>query len=156
VDTVIYGCWRKDTLERLGLFDETLVRNQDDELNLRLGPEGGTIFQSPKIVSWLRTRESVSALFRQYFQYGFWKVAVIRKHRTAASWRHLIPGGFVAANRLLLLSTLWTGVAGPSWMFRTTAVAWSVLGMLYLGSSLIASFQTAHRSSWSLFPFLPA
>src|SRR5229473_3861595 len=51
-DTVPYGCWRKSTLERLGLFDEGFSRNQDDELNLRLVSTGGKIWQSPKIVSW--------------------------------------------------------------------------------------------------------
>jgi succinoglycan biosynthesis protein ExoA len=52
VDTVTYGCWRKSTLERIGLFDETLVRNQDDELNLRLIRAGGRIWQNPRIMSW--------------------------------------------------------------------------------------------------------
>src|SRR5262249_47627952 len=91
VDTVTYGCWHKSTLERLGLFDETLARNQDDELNLRLVRAGGKIWQSAAVVSWYRPRSSISALCRQYFQYGFWKVAVIRKHVLPASWRHLAP-----------------------------------------------------------------
>src|ERR1700686_1882952 len=91
VDTVPYGCWRKSTLHRIGLFDESFVRNQDDELNLRITSAGGKIWQSPRIISWYRPRASLSAVFRQYFQYGFWKVAVIRKHRKPASWRHLVP-----------------------------------------------------------------
>jgi succinoglycan biosynthesis protein ExoA len=155
VDTVIYGCWRKTTLERLGLFDEALVRNQDDELNLRLVLSGGSIFQSPRIVSWLRTRESLSALFRQYFQYGFWKVAVIRKHRTTASWRHLVPGGFVATNLALLTLASWAAAFGPSSLFRVSLLIWGTIGALYLASSIAASFWTARRSGWSVFPLLP-
>ena len=155
VDTVIYGCWRKTTLERLGLFDEALVRNQDDELNLRLVLSGGSIFQSPRIVSWLRTRESLSALFRQYFQYGFWKVAVIRKHRTAASWRHLVPGGFVAANLALLALAAWTGAFGPRSLSRLSLSLWGAIGIIYIASSVAASFWTARRSGWSVFPLLP-
>ena len=57
-----------------------LVRNQDDELNLRLIREGGTIWQSPKIRCWYHPRSSLRALFSQYAQYGFWKVRVIKKH----------------------------------------------------------------------------
>jgi succinoglycan biosynthesis protein ExoA len=68
---VTYGCWRKSTLERLGLFDESLVRNQNDEFNLRTVRAGGRIWQSPRIVSWYYPRSSLGALFRQYFQYGF-------------------------------------------------------------------------------------
>lgn len=96
VDTVTYGCWRKQTLVDLGLFDEQLIRNQDDELNLRLVRSGGRIWQTPAIRSWYFPRASMSGLFRQYAQYGYWKVAVIQKHRLPASVRHLVPGLFVA------------------------------------------------------------
>src|SRR5262249_34248200 len=77
VDTVCYGCWRKSTLEQLGLFDESFVRNQDDELNLRLTRSGGKIWQSSKIVSWYTPRTDFFSLAQQYLQYGFWKVAVL-------------------------------------------------------------------------------
>ncbi len=87
-DTVPYGCWRKSTLVEAGLFDEALVRNQDDELNLRLWRAGKRVWQSPAIVSWYRPRGSVRQLFQQYFQYGFWKVAVISQAP---------PAGLVAA-----------------------------------------------------------
>ena len=43
MDTFPYGCWRKSTFHRIGLFDETLDRNQDDELNLRIVSTGGKI-----------------------------------------------------------------------------------------------------------------
>jgi len=68
VDTVTYGCWHREVFDRVGIFDEQLVRNQDDEFNLRLIRSGGTIWQSPRIVSWYRPRGSFSTLFRQYFQ----------------------------------------------------------------------------------------
>ena len=85
VDTVTYGCWYKETLLRLGLFDEELIRSQDDELNLRLIRSGGKIWQSPQIKSWYRPRASLKALFKQYEQYGYWKVRVIQKHKPARS-----------------------------------------------------------------------
>ena len=95
VDTVIYGCWKKSVFERIGYFDEELVRNQDDEHNLRLTRAGGKIYQSTRIRSWYHVRGSLTALFRQYMQYGYWKVLVIRKHQAPASFRHLAPGSFV-------------------------------------------------------------
>ena len=61
VDTVTYGCWRRALFDRIGFFDETLVRNQDDELNLRIVRSGGTIWQSPRIVSWYRPRATLGA-----------------------------------------------------------------------------------------------
>jgi len=106
VDTVTYGCWYKSTLERLGLFDEALIRNQDDELNFRITRAGGKVWQTPKIVSWYHPRGSLAALFRQYFQYGFWKVAVIRKHGMPAAFRHLLPAAFVLSVLALSLGSL--------------------------------------------------
>ena len=74
VDTVYLGCWSKETFERFGYFDEELVRNQDDEHNLRITRGGGKVYQSPKIKSWYRLRGTLAALFKQYMQYGYWKV----------------------------------------------------------------------------------
>lgn len=81
VNTVYLGCWSRSVFDRVGLFDPRLVRNQDDEFNLRLILAGGKVWQSPRIVSCYRSRSSFRKLFRQYFQYGLWKVAVIQKHR---------------------------------------------------------------------------
>jgi succinoglycan biosynthesis protein ExoA len=97
VDTVYLGCWRRSVFERAGLFDPELVRNQDDEFNFRLRRLGARVWQSPRIKSSYTPRASLAALFRQYLQYGFWKVAVIRKHRALASWRHAVPALFVSS-----------------------------------------------------------
>lgn len=102
IDTVAFGCWHRSVFDRVGLFDSTLVRNQDDEFNFRLLRAGGRIWQSPRIRSSYITRTSITALFQQYLQYGFWKVAVIRKHRSLASWRHAVPALFIGATLLSL------------------------------------------------------
>src|SRR5262249_41370233 len=95
LDTVYLGCWRRDLLLRNQEFDEELVRNQDDEHNLRLTVAGGVVWQSPRIKSWYCPRSSLAGLFRQYFQYGYWKVRVIQKHGRSASLRHIVPVFFV-------------------------------------------------------------
>lgn len=145
VDTVIYGCWKKEVFERIGYFDEELVRNQDDEHNLRLVRAGGTIYQSKRIRSWYHVRGSLKALFRQYMQYGYWKVLVVRKHRMAASWRHLVPGSFVACLCLLaVLSLFWP------------PALWSAVGLavLYAATVLMAAIVIAARTEWILLPIL--
>jgi succinoglycan biosynthesis protein ExoA len=155
VDTVTYGCWRKETLLALGLFDEQLVRNQDDELNLRLTRAGGKIWQDADIVSWYRPRTTLSALFRQYFQYGFWKVRVIRKHKIPGSWRHLIPGLFVLANLVLFLAAVFTAMAGSRALFREALTGWAVLVGTYGLACMIASCIGARKNGWDLFAWLP-
>lgn len=96
VDTVYLGCWARSLFDRIGRFDPELVRNQDDEFNFRLRRSGGRVWQSPRIRSSYTPRGSISSLFRQYIQYGYWRVAVIRKHRALASWRHVAPAVFVS------------------------------------------------------------
>lgn len=153
-DTVHLGCWRREVLEEIGFFDETLVRNQDDELNFRLTRAGGTIWQSPDIVSWYHPRSSLGALFRQYFQYGFWKVAVIRKHRLPASWRHLVPGALVLANFVVLAAAL-LGMLfgrGPFSWFTEAGIA---MDITYAGAVLVAACIVAKKDGWILFPILP-
>jgi GT2 family glycosyltransferase len=109
VDTVFNGCWRKSTLLEVGLFDEALVRNSDDELNFRIAQHGGSVWKSRRVRAVYYCRESLRALIRQQFEYGYWKAAVLRKHGRPARLRHLIPGAFVASYAVLGLAYLWTG-----------------------------------------------
>ncbi len=146
LDTVYLGCWRREVFDRIDLFDEELVRSEDDELNLRLTRAGGKIWQSPRIKSWYTPRESLGALFRQYVQDGYWKVRVIQKHKAPASLRHLVPGCFVFSLITLPLVSLWWPIA-----------AWVWLGLVgtYLVCNIAASFLTAARQGWRLLPLLP-
>jgi glycosyltransferase involved in cell wall biosynthesis len=146
-DTVIYGCWRKSVFDRVGLFDEDLVRNQDDEHNLRLTRAGGKIYQSGRIRSWYHVRGSLATLFRQYMQYGYWKVLVIRKHETPASIRHVVPGAFVGL--LILLTGL-----GLFWSPGLWAAA--AMSVCYALGALALALATAAKSHWYLLPVLPA
>ena len=108
VDTVYLGCWPRAVFERIGGFDEALVRNQDDEHNLRLRLAGGRIWQSPQIHSLYHPRNSLRQLFAQQRQYGYWRPFVMRKHGQPGSVRQLVPAAFVAALALFALCTPWT------------------------------------------------
>ena len=145
-DTVFGGLYRREVFDRVGLFDEELVRNQDDEFNLRLTRAGGKIWQSPRIKSWYHPRESLGSLFQQQIQYGYWKVRVIQKHKIPASIRHLVPGCFVISLILLALASPWSRVA--LW-------GWIELAGLYLACNLAASILTSWRTDWGFFPLLP-
>ena len=89
-DTVYLGAWRREDLIDVGGFDSTLIRNQDDELCLRFRKKGKEIFQSASIISHYEPRKSLAKLVKQYYQYGYWKVAVLRKHKEFGAIRHWI------------------------------------------------------------------
>ncbi|HJW11049.1 MAG TPA: glycosyltransferase family 2 protein, partial [Albitalea sp.] len=106
-----------------GGFDETLVRNQDDEHNLRIVRGGGRIWQSSRIRSVYRPRAALSQVFRQYLQYGYWKPFVMKKHGQAASLRHLVPAVFVALLAGLALAALF---GAPRWPLVTLLAIYAV------------------------------
>jgi glycosyltransferase involved in cell wall biosynthesis len=110
VDTVYLGMWPRDVFRRVGLFDEELVRNQDDEFNYRLRKLGGRVFLTPRMRSSYQNRQGLRLLARQFYQYGVWKVRVCQKHPRQMSWRHFVPPAFVLA-LLLTPVLLWLGSA---------------------------------------------
>lgn len=95
-DTVAWGAFKKQTLEKLGMYDERLPRSEDDDLNFRITKNGGKIFITPKIKSVYYPKDNFKKLFNQYFNYGLWKVAVIKKHQKPLRLAHLVPMLFVA------------------------------------------------------------
>jgi succinoglycan biosynthesis protein ExoA len=146
VDTVYLGCWPREAFDRFGMFDEELVRNQDDEFNLRILRSGGSVWQSRWIKSWYQPRNSFKALLKQQTQYGYWKVRVIQKHRAVASVRHLIPAAVVLTSFVLLSAS-----------FLSSLALWTlvILGCIYVVSSLVASWLAVAHREWQLFPILP-
>ncbi len=147
VDTVYMGAWRREVFDEIGLFDEELVRDQDDEFNYRLREYGGKILLSPKIKSVYTNRSSPKALWKQYFQYGFWKIRVLQKHPRQMSVRQFIPPVFVAALALsFVLSILF------SWGWITLLF----VGGSYLLANLTASLITASKKGWCHLVLLPA
>ena len=131
VDTVYLGCWRREAFARFGLFDEALVRNQDDEHNLRLRLGGGRIWQSGTIRSVYHPRGSLRHLYAQQQQYGYWRPFVVRKHGQPGSLRQLVPALFVATlvlSAVLLPWTPWPAIAllalyGPYLLLASLAAA---------------------------------
>ena len=96
-DTVYLGAFRPVAFERAGLYSEALVRNQDDELNMRIRRAGGRIVLDPSIRARYTPRGSFASLARQYYEYGVWKTIVMAEHRrvlSARSWRRP-PSRFV-------------------------------------------------------------
>jgi glycosyltransferase involved in cell wall biosynthesis len=97
VDTVPFGAFPRSLFDRIGFFDEELVRNQDDEFTFRITQSGGVVWYDPAIRSRYWSRASLRGLWRQYFQYGKYKVRVLQKRGALASPRQAVPPLFVGA-----------------------------------------------------------
>jgi glycosyltransferase involved in cell wall biosynthesis len=145
VDTVYMGAWPRHVFEKIGLFDEELVRDQDDEFNYRLREQGGRILLSPAIRSEYTVRSTPRGLWRQYFQYGYWKVRVLQKHPRQMSLRQFVPPAFVLVLFISVFLALFP-------VFRPLS---PLIPLFYLIANLGASFLTASKRGWRYLPFLP-
>jgi succinoglycan biosynthesis protein ExoA len=136
VDTVAFPAYTRAATDLAGPYDEELVRNQDDEYNYRLRELGARLLLAADVGARYFSRGTVKSLFRQYLQYGFWKVRVLQKHPRQMSLRQFIPPIFAAC---LLVGAL----AAPF-------SAWARFGLLgicaaYSAANLGASLLTGRE-----------
>ena len=107
VDTVPFGAFRRSLVDKIGLFDESLLSNEDYEFNARIRQMGGRIWLDPEIVSIYYARSSLPELFRQYWRYGYWKYKMLCRYPKTLRWRQILPPVFVASLMLFSLFAWW-------------------------------------------------
>ncbi len=95
VETVPYGAYRREVFDRIGVFNEDLLANEDYELNARILKSGGKIFFDPEIKTKYIARENLRALWMQYFNYGFWKMKMLKENPRTLRLRQILPPAFV-------------------------------------------------------------
>jgi glycosyltransferase involved in cell wall biosynthesis len=147
VDTVPFGCYRRDVFERIGLYDEMFIRNQDDELNARLRMAGGRIFLCPDIRIDYVARDSLRKLARMLNQYGYFKPLVAIKLGRPATLRQLAPPAFTAA--LVLLPIM-------AWLVPESAALWAGALLAHALINVVVSGREARRRGRRVFPYLIA
>lgn len=135
-DTVPFGGYWKWVFDKIGSYDEELARNEDDELNARLIENGGRIFFNPEIKSRYFSRSSLHKLWKQYYQYGVWRIRTIQK-RGSASLRYLVPLCFVVAVMI--------AVSGAA-MFPALRPFSAGFGALYLAGLLVGAVMVSRKT----------
>jgi succinoglycan biosynthesis protein ExoA len=100
---------RKSVFEKIGVFDEKLVRNQNDDFNFRIKQSGGAIFITPRVKYRYYVRENLGKLFQQFLQYGYWRIPLIVKHHKLTNVRQLIPSLFYLSLITFFILGLATG-----------------------------------------------
>src|SRR5207247_10286007 len=134
VDTVPFGCYRRAVFDRIGVFDEDLVRNQDDELNARLLKQGGRIMLIPEVVSHYYARGSLGQVARMFYQYGYFKPLAAWKVGQPRTLRQVVPALFVGALGVtgalaLVLSPARLPVPGLAGAYLAAALASAALAV---------------------------
>ena len=129
VNTLAFGAHRREIFADIGGYDEEMICNQDNEFNFRAIQAGKKIWMDPTIKTKYYSRSNFLKLFKQYFNYGCYKVRGIQKRGQVFSIRHIIPSIFIVA----LISTLNIG-----FFLQLPWISFSV-GFLYLIFNLSAS-----------------
>ena len=146
-DTVPFGCFRKDIFDRIGEFDEELIRNQDDEFNARIIKNGGKIYLIPDLVIDYYARDSIYKVSKMFYQYGLFKPLVNKKLGFPATLRQFFPLLFVVG---LILGGL------LSLFLLSVRYIYVVVLLLYLLISLSFSLiESLKHKDWRLLFFLP-
>ena len=142
VNTLAFGAHRREIFADIGGYDEEMICNQDDEFNFRAIQAGKKIWMDPTIKTKYYSRSNFLKLFKQYFNYGCYKVRGIQKRGQVFSIRHIIPSIFIVA----LISTLNIG-----FFLQLPWITFSVV-FLYLFFNLSASIYLA--ASLGLIPLI--
>jgi len=137
VDTVPFGAFRRDTIDRIGGFDESLLSNEDYEFNARLRQSGGRVWLDPQIRSVYFARATLSDLARQYFRYGYWKLRMLRRYPGTLRWRQALPPLFVFS--LIALALLAIGFAPARWLLGAELV-------VYLAALVAGTARASNRN----------
>jgi GT2 family glycosyltransferase len=122
-DTVTSPMYPYFVFEKIGFFDEELVRNQDDDFNFRVTKSGGKIYYCHEISLKYYVRASFQGLWRQFYQYGYWKVYVNKKHKAITTLRQVIPALFMTY-LFLVIPSLWIL---PFWLVGVPMIAYLAL-----------------------------
>lgn len=147
VTSPMYPYW---VFERIGFFDENLIRNQDDDFNFRVTNAGGKIFYDHEISLKYYVRGNFKGLWKQFFQYGYWKVYVNKKHKAVTTMRQLVPPMFVCYLAVLVLTSLFSiSVAG---IVGLPFVAYTTIAVYF---SLKASEKDKEIKFWKVFKTFP-
>jgi len=134
VDTVAFGCYKKDVFTRIGGYNEKLERSSDMELNLRLKRAGGTILLVPNIVASYYADATLSAFWRHNVKDGIWSTYPIKFVGNLLSWRHYIPLLFISV--LIMLFALGTLI--PMLFFAALLIV-----CLYISVAILVSIPFA-------------
>jgi succinoglycan biosynthesis protein ExoA len=143
-DTVYLGVFRREPLERVGMFDERIKRGQDWELNRRIRAAGGTVWFTPALKVTYRPRPSLAALARQFFSTGLWRGELTRRFPSANTLRYFAPPVMVLGVGLGVLLGIVGLVQAVAGMRTLLLLGW-LAPALYLLLVVLAAVLVARR-----------
>ena len=128
-NTVSLGCYRRETFDRIGMFDEELIRNQYDEFNFRLITRGGRVFLLPDVHCRYLERRSFRQLASRSYEDGYFKPLVARKVGRVMPLRQVVPAALVGCLSSSAALALW--IPAARYLFALAAGGYALLVVLF-------------------------
>ena len=129
VDTVPFGAFRREVFDRIGLFNEDLLRSEDNDINARILKSGGKVYLSEAIHSTYFCRDTVPKFLMQGLQNGNVLFRTIIRNPRAMRLRHMIPFFFLLS--VILLPVLGSFFAPLRWLFLAEITAYLLLDLSF-------------------------
>jgi succinoglycan biosynthesis protein ExoA len=150
VDSVAFAMYKREIFDAIGIMDEQLIRNQDDELHYRMNAAGYRILMVPEMKCVYYVRETLKGLSKQYFQYGLFKPLVLRKVKSGIRLRHIVPTCFVLYLMWILFLWQYVGVVSlvPLFLYVLLILYVAFSSKMRIGTRLFMCtvFPTLHIS----------
>lgn len=145
VDTVFGGCYKREVFEKIGVFDERLIRCQDIEFNKRLIKDGGRILLVPEIKAYYYPSSNLKDFLKHNFIDGVWITYPLKFKIRFFSFRHLLPLFFVSS----LISLFFL-----SFLSEVFSVLFLFVIFFYLSVSVFFSFRISIKQRDLLLLFI--
>ena len=147
VNTMFHASYRREVFDKVGLFNELLLRTEDNEMHYRMRKAGYKLYYDPEIISYQYARSSFKKMIRQKAGNGYWIGVTLKECPGCISIYHLIPGAFVVA---IIVTTALALIHHPG----VAVLMWSLYGVFAIISMLISLFQEAFNGFKLLMPVL--
>jgi glycosyltransferase involved in cell wall biosynthesis len=145
-DGCVFGAWRRDLFDKIGYFNEALVRGEDNEFNSRLMHHGGKVFMTPDIRLRYYNQATLRGLMRQAYGNGIYHVLTMIANPLAFRIRYFAPCGFLLW--LILFATL-------SFLNRAFVLPLMLAVVPYTIAAMAVAVQIGRSNGWSMAPLVP-
>lgn len=137
VDSVPFGCYHKSLFDKVGKFNENLLRSQDYELYKRVQSYGGKIYLYPDIIATYKSRSTLGSYFKHMFKSGLWIILRFKWTVSPVAIRHIIPFIFSLFCTVGFLISLF---------FYLPRLLYIGIMTIYLGLAIISSVKMAKNN----------
>lgn len=155
VDTVYLTCYGRSIVEKVGYYDERLIRNQDIEFNSRVRKCGGKIYLTPELKSYYRCRDTLKGLWNQNFKNGKWVIYTKKIAPYCFSWRHFIPLAFVGTLIVSGILSVIGNLFGLNTFYSLSFLIFVTIIISYTLVTLFFSFRISFEKGLKYFAILP-